>query len=176
MGGLGPDDIDGGPGTTDASVPRNAFECVISDPGAGIDASVEANQVLFGGVFQLFPVPSDDGNDDLDGGRDNDFLAGGSDRNDLSGAGGDDCLILQGDENERASGGYGDDIIFADDFGADTNGDDIFCGAGIDAVRADAQDRVAAGCEVVVVETPPPGDGLHAPSGGDHHHDTLGDW
>lgn len=34
-------------------------------------------------------------------------------------------------------------------FFVDSNGDDIFCGAGIDTVRADAEDRVAAGCEVV---------------------------
>jgi Ca2+-binding RTX toxin-like protein len=86
-----------------------------------------------------------DGNDDLDGGRDNDFLGGGAGRNDLSGKGGDDCLLLEGDENERASGGDGDDIIRADD----RHGDDVFCGAGIDWVGADAEDRVADNCEDV---------------------------
>jgi Ca2+-binding RTX toxin-like protein len=98
-----------------------------------------------------------DGNDDLEGGRDNDFVQGDAGRNDLSGNGGDDCLIPLGDENERVSGGGGDDLIIA----FDGNGDDVFCGAGIDTVWADAQDRVAANCEdvstnavVVVITTP----------------------
>ena len=99
----------------------------------------------------------DEGNDDLDGGRDNDFLNGGSALNDLSGKGGDDCLDLFGDANERASGGAGNDLIFA----ADGNGDDIFCGAGIDTVSVDArdpadpQDRVAADCENKVLQDSP---------------------
>lgn len=46
----------------------------------------------------------------------------------------------------RTSGGEGDDIIFA----IDGNGDDIFCGAGDDAVQADAEERVAASCENVL--------------------------
>jgi Ca2+-binding RTX toxin-like protein len=97
----------------------------------------------------------DNGNDDLDGGRDNDFLRGDAGRNDLSGNGGDDCLNLSGAANERASGGDGDDLIFADEsfFGFDSNGDDVFCGAGIDAVLADAEDRVAANCEDVLGQT-----------------------
>ena len=33
---------------------------------------------------------------------------------------------------------------------------DIFCGAGIDTVRADEEDRVAADCEVVDRPPPPP--------------------
>jgi Ca2+-binding RTX toxin-like protein len=152
VGGFGSDHIVGGPGTA-TDVPRVARQCgPIRDPDSGFVATVEANQALVGGDDPLiFPVPSDDGNDRLEGGGDNDYLRGGSDTNDLSGKGGDDCLTLQGDENERASGGYGNDIIFSDDFGAaSSNGDDIFCGAGIDLVRADAQDRVAAGCENVI--------------------------
>jgi Ca2+-binding RTX toxin-like protein len=145
FGGGGPDDIDGGQGTTDASPPLNTFFCSIRDPEAGIDASAQGTQNLLG----------DDGNDDLDGGRDNDFLRGGAGRNDLSGNGGDDCLNLNGAANERASGGDGDDIIFADEsfFGADSNGDDVFCGAGHDTVNADEDDRVAADCEDVLVQT-----------------------
>jgi hypothetical protein len=146
LGGGGPDDIQGGRGTTDAIEPPNTFSCTIIDSDAGIDASTEGTQNLLG----------NDGNDDLDGGIDNDALSGDAGRNDLSGNGGDDCLLLSGDENERASGGDGDDIIFADDsfFGADSNGDDVFCGAGIDAVLADAEDRVAANCEGVLEQTP----------------------
>jgi Ca2+-binding RTX toxin-like protein len=146
-GGGGPDDIDGGLGTTDdASDPLTTFFCQIND------ASTQGTQTLLG----------DNGNDDLDGGRDNDLLEGDAGRNDLSGNGGDDCLLLSGDENERVSGGNGDDVIFADDsfFGADSNGDDIFCGAGIDTVLADAEDQVAADCEHVFGPTPPP---LQAP-------------
>jgi hypothetical protein len=144
FGGRGPDDIDGGPGTTDASEPRNTFECNAIDSNGGIVASTQGTQNLFG----------EDGNDDLDGGRDNDFLRGGAGTNDHSGNRGSDCIALEGDENERASGGDGDDIIFADEtvLGADTNGDDVFCGAGIDAVVADAEDRVAANCEVTTPE------------------------
>jgi Ca2+-binding RTX toxin-like protein len=143
-GGGGPDDIQGGPGTTDASPPPvfpedNTFTCTLND------ASTEGFQLLRG----------DDGNDDLDGGRDNDWLEGDAGRNDLSGKGGDDCLNLRGDANERASGGDGGDLIFAND----GNGDDIFCGAGIDSVAVDdavdAQDRVAADCENKSVPPPP---------------------
>jgi Ca2+-binding RTX toxin-like protein len=91
-------------------------------------------------------LQGEDGNDDLDGGRDNDLLVGGTGRNVLSGNGGDDCLLLFGDENERASGGDGDDLIG----NPDGNGDDVFCGAGHDTVNADVEDRVAANCEDVV--------------------------
>jgi Ca2+-binding RTX toxin-like protein len=147
-GGGGPDDIDGGPGTSAAIPPPvfpdpNTFDCTLND------AHTTGTQYLLGGFFA-----DDDGNDDLDGGRDNDFLSGDAGRNNLSGKGGDDCLNLRGDANERASGGDGDDLIFAND----GNGDDIFCGAGIDSVAADAEDRVAADCEVVL--RPPP---LQAP-------------
>jgi hypothetical protein len=135
-GGGGPDDIDGGQGTSAASPPpHDPFSCTINN------ASIAGTQYLLG----------DEGNDDLDGGRDNDFLNGGFGRNDLSGKGGDDCLDLFGDANERASGGDGGDLIFAND----GNGDDIFCGAGIDSVSHDAADRVAADCENKVLQTPP---------------------
>ena len=143
-GGGGPDDIDGGQGTSAAIPPPvfpegNTFDCTLND------AHTTGNQILSG----------DDGNDDLDGGIDNDFLSGGFGRNELSGKGGDDCLNLFGDANERASGGDGDDLIFAND----GNGDDIFCGAGIDSVAVDdavdAQDRVAADCENKSVPPPP---------------------
>ena len=146
QGGAGPDDIQGGRGTTDASSAPHGFSCNINDPDTGIHGSTGGIQVLLG----------NNGNDDLDGGIDNDYLSGAAGRNDLSGNGGDDCLNLSGDENERASAGDGDDLIFADDsyFGADSNADDIFCGAGIDTVLADAEDRVAADCEDVVGQTP----------------------
>jgi hypothetical protein len=124
VGGRGPDDIEGGPGTTDAIT----FQCAITDEPTGIAALNRGSQNLDGG----------DGNDDLDGGRDNDSLSGDAGRNDLSGKGGDDCLGLRGDANERASGGDGDDIIFA----VDGNVDDVFCGAGIDAVQADPNDLI----------------------------------
>ena len=85
----------------------------------GTEVTVLATQLLFG----------DDGNDDLDGGRDNDGMDGEGGRNkSLSGKGGDDCVRLSGDENERVSLGDGDDLIVAED----GNGDDVFCGAGHD--------------------------------------------
>src|SRR5215203_3759470 len=138
-GGGGPDNIHGGRGTTDASSPPNSFTCNLSLPD-GSAASTSENQILFG----------NNGNDDLDGGIDNDFLAGDAGTNDHVGNGGDDCFSLSGDENERVSGGDGDDLIFA----VDGNGDDIVCGAGIDTVSADAEDRVAADCEDVLRPTP----------------------
>jgi len=130
LGGGGPDNIKGGPSTPDASEPANAFVCA---PG---DVSIVGTQQLYG----------ENGNDILSGGPDNDFLVGGAGRNDLSGNGGDDCLALFGAPNERVSGGDGDDIIGA----ADGNGDDVFCGTGLDTVLADAEDRVAANCEDVI--------------------------
>jgi hypothetical protein len=149
-GGGGPDDIDGGPGTSAAIPPPvfpdgNTFSCTIND------AMTTGTQYLLGGFFA-----ADDGNDDLDGGIDNDFLSGDAGRNDLSGNGGDDCLNLRGDANERASGGDGDDLIFAND----SNRDVIVCGAGHDTVAPDAGDRVAGNCEVVLPPGPPP---LQAP-------------
>jgi Ca2+-binding RTX toxin-like protein len=149
-GGGGPDDIDGGPGTSAAIPPPvfpdpNTFDCTLND------AHTTGTQYLLGGFFA-----DDDGNDDLDGGRDNDFLSGDAGRNNLSGKGGDDCLNLRGDANERASGGDGDDLIFAND----GNGDVIVCGAGHDTVAPDAGDRVAGNCEVVPPPGPPP---LQAP-------------
>jgi hypothetical protein len=134
IGGRGPDEIGGGPGTPD-DTPTTRFSCTLSDASTGIFVSTEGYQGLSG----------DDGNDLLAAGRDNDYLLGGAGRNDLSGNGGSDCLVLSGDENERVSGGDGDDLFFAAEF----NGDDIFCGAGHDTVRADEEDRVATDCEDV---------------------------
>jgi Ca2+-binding RTX toxin-like protein len=128
IGGGGPDDINGGRGTSDASDPPGAFPCFMSDPDTGFQAFIEGDQFLRGG----------DGNDGLDGGIDSDFLRGDAGRNVLSGNGGADCLRFDGDANERASGGDGDDIIFAADF----NADEVFCGAGFDAVQADPDDLI----------------------------------
>jgi Ca2+-binding RTX toxin-like protein len=139
----GDDTINGGPGTPDGA-PILTFVCAISDSTGMIVGSAQGTQGLFGG--NLFNPVVDDGNDRLTGGSDPDLLGGGSDRNDLSGSGGGDCLSLGGDANEGASGGDGDDVIFA----RDGNGDLITCGAGIDAVFADAEDQVAADCETVI--------------------------
>jgi Ca2+-binding RTX toxin-like protein len=141
LGSWGPDDIDGGPSTTSTTI---NFSCAISDEEA-VTYGTQGTQQLWGGNFGFYRAEAD-GNDDLDGGRDNDLLDGGGGRNDLSGNGGDDCLILEGDANERASGGDGDDIFVVND----GNADDVFCGAGIDSVLADANDRVAADCEHVI--------------------------
>ena len=143
LGSWGPDDIDGGPSTTSTVV---KFSCGISDE-EGVIYESHGTQQSWGGNFG-FSLAEADGNDDLDGGRDDDFLDGGGGRNDLSGNGGDDCLFLEGDANERASGGDGDDLIFTTAF--PTNADDVFCGAGIDSVLADPDDRVAADCEHVI--------------------------
>jgi serralysin len=135
----GPDDIRGGPGTSNASEPPFHFECTFFEPDGG-SVTLQGIQVLAG----------EDGNDLLVGGRDNDNLVGGGGTNDYSGNGGGDCINLGGAENERASGGDGADIILA----VDGNGDDVFCGPGNDSVDADADDRVAASCEVVTRPTP----------------------
>jgi Ca2+-binding RTX toxin-like protein len=132
LGGRGPDDIQGGAGTTDASDTPGSFECNQPLPDASI-VHIEGDQSLFG----------QEGNDDLEGGTDNDLLDDDAGRNVYSGRGGNDCINVFGDENERASGNVGDDLITAND----GNADDIFCGAGIDTVVADADDRVAADCE-----------------------------
>jgi hypothetical protein len=76
------------------------------------------------------------GADDAFGGRGNDSLSGGR---------GNDRLVGGGGRN-RLSGGAGNDTI-----GANNNRvDRIRCGRGFDRVRADANDRIAAGCENVV--------------------------
>jgi Ca2+-binding RTX toxin-like protein len=134
VGGVGPDEIEGGPGTPDGE-PLTTVRCFMSDESG--------NVVIFQGNQNMSGA---DGNDRLDGGRDNDLLQGKNGRNVLSGNGGGDCLVLEGDENERVSGGDGDDGVFTND----GNGDDVFCGAGNDMVRADVEDRVAADCEVVI--------------------------
>src|SRR5215204_4720526 len=49
FGGGGPDDINGGAGTTDAIDPPNPFSCSIQDEEAGLDASTQGTQFMFGG-------------------------------------------------------------------------------------------------------------------------------
>jgi Ca2+-binding RTX toxin-like protein len=141
VGGRGPDEIGGGPGTPEGD-PIFGFACTV-----GL-AYIAGEQHLWGGDPDFSRRA--DGNDILAAGRDNDFLMGGGGRNDFSGNGGDDCLYLNGEENERVSGGDGDDIVHT----TDLNADDIFCGAGNDTVAADAEDRVAADCEVVLRNSP----------------------
>jgi Ca2+-binding RTX toxin-like protein len=127
----GDDDIRGGPGTLADGEPLTTVTC-----GPVGDVTTVFNQEMTGG----------DGNDSLTGGDDNDGLFGDAGLNVLSGKGGGDCFLLRGDANERVSGGDGDDVVFA----FDGTGDDISCGAGIDAVRADVvEDRVAGDCEQV---------------------------
>ncbi len=85
------------------------------------------------------------GGDSLFAGGGNDRLYGGYGNDRLDGGAGDDHLY-GGPGNDKLDGGPGRDVIS--------------CGAGHDVVHADARDRVAADCEVVirpaVVDSPPP--------------------
>ena len=93
--------------------------------------------------------------DTMYGGAGNDRLYGLQGNDTLYGGPGND-RIYGGPGNDRIYGGAGNDTIYGGG-GRDT----IDCGLGRDVVHADAQDRVAANCEVVIrpkaiVPTPRP--------------------
>jgi hypothetical protein len=88
-----------------------------------------------------------------------DTIYGGAGRDRLYGLGGNDTLyggagndtIYGGSGNDRIYGGPGNDTIYGGP-GKDT----IWCGPGRDIVHADAEDRVASDCEVVIRPKTPP--------------------
>ena len=86
----------------------------------------------------------DEGDDHLQGGPGNDDLEGGPGNDDLEGQSGND-LVVGGRGHDVLSGGRGRDRIRARDGVRDR----INCGAGVDTVRADRADVVAANCEHV---------------------------
>lgn len=88
------------------------------------------------------------GNDKLFGRGDGDRLYGGPGRD----------LLVGGDDHDLLVGGPGRDVIQARDLDIDR----INCGAGVDTVRADDDDRVAANCENVRRFADPTEGGLDA--------------
>jgi Ca2+-binding RTX toxin-like protein len=90
--------------------------------------------------------------EDLGGGLGADTVAGDDGPNVLRGSAGDDTLTAGGGADivdggagaDTISGDAGDDVILARDGEVDR----IACGDGLDSVVADAQDAVAADCEV----------------------------
>jgi hypothetical protein len=96
------------------------------------------------------------GNDVVMSGRGKDRVSGGSGNDRLFGGPGNDRLFSgwRGDPAaDTLSGDEGDDRILV----RDGHRDVVTCGPGVDRVRADAADSVAADCEVVGVGTRGPG-------------------
>ncbi|MFN2471224.1 MAG: hypothetical protein ABR583_09620 [Gaiellaceae bacterium] len=120
------------------------------------------NDVLYGhggndrleGEFGNDILTGASGHDNVLGGPGSDRLDGGAGRDTLRGGPGDDTAwgrggrdLINGDGGrDLLVGGGGSDILFAEGDGA---ADRIACGAGVDYVRADRRDRVAADCERV---------------------------
>ena len=102
------------------------------------------------------------GNDDLQGEKGNDALAGGDGNDSLSGGDGHDAL-LGGGAKDTLDGGGGSDAFLggpdADVVNAKDDRRDAFidCGAGKDALTADAKkDPKGRDCEGAVTPPPPP--------------------
>ena len=89
-------------------------------------------------------LSGDSGNDVLDGGDGVDDLRGDEGNDTLVGAGGNDT-IQGGSGADAVDAGEGDDTINVPDGTADK----VTCGNGVDKVRADTVDEVAADCENV---------------------------
>jgi Ca2+-binding RTX toxin-like protein len=110
--------------------------------------AVAATKVGRAGNDRLVGTPSADklfgrgGNDDLRGRSGNDVLVGGAGNDTLLGGSGKDVLS-GGPGTDVYAGGKGNDVIYANDGVPER----ISCGPGIDTVRADPNDVVAADCE-----------------------------
>jgi Ca2+-binding RTX toxin-like protein len=96
------------------------------------------------------------GNDTMKGGRDDDKVNGGLGQDRLAGGAGNDVL-LGGNQADRLAGGKGKDTLSGgrgDDrlLAADGMADVVRCGGGMDKVVADALDKVATSCEVIVIK------------------------
>jgi hypothetical protein len=103
--------------------------------GADVVTGGPGRDALFGGY----------GSDVLRGGPSGDALRGGDGADRLLGGPGKDTLFGNPGSDEIA-GGPGSDLIVADNY---DDHDRISCGSGVDRVRADRTDRVAADCEHV---------------------------
>ena len=108
----------------------------------GTGATGADNLKVNGAVNDL--LAGDTGNDVLDGGDGADDLRGEEGNDTLLGGAGNDVLQAAGGA-DTVDGGDGDDTINVPDGTADK----VTCGAGIDTVRADTVDEVAADCESV---------------------------
>lgn len=126
IGGSSVNDLHGGAGNDTLSL---SFSSSFSPDTLSGDAGADR---LTGGAFDV-----------LSGGDGNDVLTTGAE---LHGDNGNDQIksTLGG---AIVDGGYGNDTIDAAD--ATGNGDTITCGPGRDTVYVDAQDSVAADCEIV---------------------------
>lgn len=131
-GGLGDDNVQGGVGD-DRIIAGWGDDTV--DAGPGFDR-----------------VRGRRGNDSISGGEGFDVLHGGRGQDTLSGGPGNDRLFSSwraDPESDTLNGDEGDDRIFVRDGVRDV----VTCGPGIDRVRADQMDSVAADCETVRLRT-----------------------
>ena len=94
-------------------------------------------------VTQIEDVAGSTNADTVIGDDDANALRGSAGDDTLTGGGGDD-IVDGGSGADTISGDAGDDVILARDGEVDR----IACGDGVDSVVADAQDAVAADCEV----------------------------
>jgi Ca2+-binding RTX toxin-like protein len=88
------------------------------------------------------------GNDTLNGLAGDDVLRGGKGNDTLNGGDGNDRL-KGGKGADQLNGNAGNDLI--DGRGDGRTADMITCGDGVDTVKADRSDQVAADCEIVKV-------------------------
>jgi hypothetical protein len=123
--GFGNDRVAGGAG----------HDVLDGEHGADVVAGGPGRDTLFGEF----------GNDVLRGGPGGDALRGGHGADRLLGGQGKDTLFGNPGSDEIA-GGPGSDLVVADSY---DDHDRISCGSGVDRVRADRTDRVAADCEHV---------------------------
>ena len=92
------------------------------------------------------------GDDTISGGEGFDVLHAGRGTDSLSGGPGNDRLLANGPRDghvDTVAGDEGDDRILVRDGTRDV----VTCGPGIDRVRADQMDQVAADCEAVRLQT-----------------------
>ena len=102
-------------------------------------------------------LAGDTGNDVLDGGEGGDDLRGDEGNDTITGAGGNDT-IQGGTGADTVDAGEGDDTVNVPDGTADK----VTCGGGVNTVRADTVDEVAADCENVERAFIPPPSGEQA--------------
>ena len=107
------------------------------------------------GADQTFSLGGDDqivlksGNDRANGGEGKDLIFGESGIDRLDGGSGPD-RITGGDDADIIFGGTGSDVLdSASDEGLSPVQDEVVCDSGVDTVRADRLDKVAADCENV---------------------------
>jgi Ca2+-binding RTX toxin-like protein len=125
-----------GPGTDDHLIGTNAVDLIEGNKGDDVIRGRGAADCLVGGAGKD-RLRGQTGGDDLRGNGGPDVLSGGS---------GADRLA-PGTGKDRVDGGSGNDRIDT----VDGSRDVVRCGEGVDHARVDPHDRVAKGCERVVV-------------------------